>query len=501
MENENNYLTLRKLGIDSYTENIVYMRFDCPLCLSEGFKAETRVVVTFNLTSIVATLNVITSDLLYLDEASLSEIGFERLGATDGDKVKITHLEPIESLASVRAKIYGNTLNEDAYYSIIHDIIRGRYSDIQLSAFITACSGEGRMHPEEIISLTKAMISTGETIQWPSKIIADKHCIGGIPGNRTTPIVVPIVAEFGLCIPKTSSRAITSPAGTADVMEVMTRVDLGIEEMKKVVALQNGCLAWGGAVKLSPADDILIQVERALNIDSEAQLIASVLSKKAAAGATHALLDIPIGPTAKVRSWEAAQSLKKEFENVAKSIGISVKVLFTDGSQPIGKGIGPSLEAMDVLAILRNEKEAPADLRKKSLEIAAEIIELSGEALHGKGLAIAEEILSSGKAYKKFIGICEAQGYFREPKFAPYSIDIISKSAGTVTSINNRILSLAAKLAGAPLDKEAGIQIFVHLGTKVQNGDLLLKLFSSSEGTLEYAREYLESHHEFMEIK
>ena len=353
MDSGNNHLTLRKLGIDSYTENIVYMRFDCPLCLSEGFKAETRVVVRSGENSIIATLNVITSELLYPEEASLSDIGFLRLGASDGDTVQITHLEPIESLASVRSKIYGNELGADAYFSIIHDISNGKYSDIQLSAFVTACSGEGRMKSEEIVSLTRAMISTGEIIKWPEKIIADKHCIGGIPGNRTTPIVVPIIAAAGLCIPKTSSRAITSPAGTADVMEVMTKVDLGIEEMQKVVAKEGGCLAWGGAVKLSPADDILIQVERALNVDSEAQLIASVLSKKAAAGATHAVIDIPVGPTAKVRTWESAQLLKKEFENVGNANDINLKIIFTDGSQPIGRGIGPSLEAMDILSVLR----------------------------------------------------------------------------------------------------------------------------------------------------
>ncbi len=501
MESGKNNLTLRKLGIDSYTENIVYMRFDCPLCLSEGFKAETRVVVRSGEKSIIATLNVVTSELLYPNEASLSDIGFMRLGATDGDSVQITHLEPIESLASVRSKIYGNELGADAYFSIIHDISSGKYSDIQLSAFVTACSGEGRMKSEEIVSLTRAMISTGEIIKWPEKIIADKHCIGGIPGNRTTPIVVPIIASAGLCIPKTSSRAITSPAGTADVMEVMTKVDLGIEEMQKVVAMEGGCLAWGGAVKLSPADDILIQVERALNVDSEAQLIASVLSKKAAAGATHAVIDIPVGPTAKVRTWESAQLLKKEFENVGIAIDINLKVVFTDGSQPIGRGIGPSLEAMDILSVLRNESNVPQDLRKKSIEIAAEILELTGKALPGKGHVLAEELLHTGKAYQKFIAICNAQGYFNEPVFAPFSNDLISEKTGTVTMINNRILSLAAKLAGAPLDKEAGIVFNVHLGVKVHKGDSILRLYSSSEGTLKYAFDYLNKHPEFLEIK
>ena len=173
---------------------------------------------------------------------------------------------------------------------------------------MTACAGD-RLDIRETIDLTAAMVEVGEKLSWGVDRVADKHCVGGLPGNRTSMIVVPIIAAAGLLIPKTSSRAITSPAGTADVMETLTRVDLDIADIRKVVEREGGCIAWGGAVRLSPADDILIGVERPLDFDSEGQLVASVLSKKIAAGSTHVVLDLPVGPTAKLRDAEAAARL------------------------------------------------------------------------------------------------------------------------------------------------------------------------------------------------
>ena len=296
----------------------------------------------------------------------LSQIAAKKLKVSDGETLYVSHLEPIESLSFVRSKIYNQRLDYKAYKDIITDIIEGDYSNIHLSAFITACAGD-RMDIDEISDLTKAMITSGKQLDWKKEIVVDKHCIGGLPGNRTTPIVVAIAAAYGLTMPKTSSRAITSPAGTADTMEVLTNVTLNGEEIKQVVEKEGGCLVWGGTAELSPADDILIKVEKALDIDSEGQLIASVLSKKAAAGATHVVIDIPVGETAKVRSEKAAKKLKEHMEVVGDSVGLKIKVVITDGSQPVGRGIGPNLEAVDVLSVLQNREDAPQDLKELSL--------------------------------------------------------------------------------------------------------------------------------------
>src|SRR5262245_62571233 len=216
------------------------------------------------------------------------------------------------------------------------DVADGKYSDIQLSPFITACPTRP-LDSREVLALTRAMVGVGDRLSWNSKTVVDKHSVGGLPGNRTTPIIVPIVAALGLIMPKTSSRAITSPAGTADTMETMAPVALDIADIHRVVDREGGCIVWGGAVKLSPADDIIIRIERALDIDTEGQMIASVLSKKIAAGATHLVLDIPVGPTAKVRSTAAAEKLAEGLTTVAHALGINARVSVGDGAQPIGQ--------------------------------------------------------------------------------------------------------------------------------------------------------------------
>ncbi|HEU4708196.1 MAG TPA: thymidine phosphorylase, partial [Methylophilaceae bacterium] len=262
-----NLLRLRRIGIDTYQEPVIYMRSDCHVCRGEGFEAPSRVEVRHNGRSIIATLNVLTHGLLRADEAGLSEVAWRMLGAREGELVMLSHPPLIDSLHELRAKVYGHTLSDEAIQHIINDVAKGRYSDIELAAFITACA-QG-MNMQEIVALTRAMVNAGERIDWEQPRIVDKHCIGGLPGNRTTLIVVPIVAAYGLIMPKTSSRAITSPAGTADVMETLTRVELDVPAMKRGVEREGGCIIWGGAMRLSPADDILIRVERPLDIDSE----------------------------------------------------------------------------------------------------------------------------------------------------------------------------------------------------------------------------------------
>ena len=363
MVHNSNSLSVKNIGIDTYRENIVFMRYDCDVCRSEGFSALTRVVVSNGKKSIVATLNVVTSDIIEHHEAGLSAESMKRLNVKSGDLITVTHLNPIESFKSVRGKMYGKRFTDDSLHDIIGDIVSGRYSNIELAAFITACVDDN-LDINEIIGLTRAMIGTGVKLDWGKELIVDKHCVGGIPGNRTTPIVVSIIAASGLIIPKTSSRAITSPAGTADTMETMTPVDLTIDKVRKVVEAESGCMVWGGAVQLSPADDILISVEKALDIDSEGQMIASVLSKKASAGSTRVVIDVPVGPTAKVRTNESAFHLQKQLEQVGYAIGLKVNAIITDGSQPVGKGIGPALEAHDVLSVLRNSPSCSLALKR-----------------------------------------------------------------------------------------------------------------------------------------
>ncbi len=485
-------LRLRRLGIDTYQEPVVYMRSDCYACRAEGFEARSRVLVRLGQRSLVATLNVVHGEMLQVYEASLSEAAWRMLGACEGDAIELAHPPPVASESALRAKVYGGTLGTADMEAIIRDVVAGQYSDLHLSAFVTACAGD-RLNIAETLALTEAMIHTGERIHWPYPVVADKHCVGGLPGNRTTLLIVPIIAALGLPIPKTSSRAITSPAGTADTMEVFSPVDLEIAAIRRVVEREGGCIVWGGNVRLSPADDILIRVERPLDFDSEGQLVASVLSKKAAAGSTHVVIDVPVGPTAKVRSSEAARTLSERLVQIGKTVGLNVRVLHTDGSQPVGRGIGPALEARDVLAVLQGEAGAPQDLRERALMLAAAILELCGAAPIGGGYKLAEATLTSGRAWRKFQAICEAQGAMRELPIAQHTQPIVARCDGMVTAIDNRKLARAAKLAGAPRDKAAGIELSVHLSHRVTRGQPLFTLHADAPGELAYALSYLAS--------
>jgi thymidine phosphorylase len=493
-------LRLRRLGIDTYQEPVIYLRSDGPICRSEGFEARSRLEVWRGQRCIVATLNVVHFPLIGLDEIGLSEAAWHGLGGADGEPVRVAHGAPLSSFAAVRAKIYGRPIGSDAAAHIVADIAAGRYSDIEMATLITACSGN-RLDIAETSALTLAMVDAGQRLQWDAPLVVDKHCIGGLPGNRTTLLVVPIVAACGLLIPKTSSRAITSPAGTADTMETLAPVALDMATMRRVVEREGGCIAWGGAVSLSPVDDLLIRVERPLGLDSDGLLVSSILSKKAAAGSTHVLIDMPVGRTAKVRSAAEAESLSQRLVEVGRTLGLAVRVQVTDGEQPVGRGIGPALEAWDVLSVLQNQPQAPADLRRRSLLLAAGVLELAGKAAPGAGLALATEVLDSGAAWSKFRAICAAQGGMREPPRARYTQDVRSKHGGKVVAVDNRCLARVAKLAGAPRAPAAGLVFQAPIGSMVEPGQPLMTLHAESPGELAYALAYAESQDNLVTIE
>lgn len=495
------FLYLTRLGIDTHQEPVVYMREDCYVCRSEGFDAQGRVQISCGDRTIIATLNILKGDLLSHQKAGLSEAAWNLLNANEGDRAVFRHAPPVESMSHVRGKLYGKALTEAGAREIIEDISHGHYSDIQLSAYVTACAANN-LSIEETIHVTRAMVEAGRRFNWgEGRIIVDKHCVGGLPGNRTTPIVVAIAAANGLVVPKTSSRAITSPAGTADTMETLTTVNLGFELMREVVEKEGACLAWGGAVSLSPTDDIIIRVERALDLDSEGQLVASVISKKVAAGSTHVLIDIPVGPTAKVRSAELAEHLGAALTDAGAAMGLTIRTMISDGSQPVGFGIGPALEAKDVLAVLNNDSAAPQDLRQRALELAAIMLEMGQVCNQGEGRELATETLNSGRAWEKFKAICMAQGGMREPPTAEYVHTVVAQSNGVVALLNNRVISKLASLAGAPVAKAAGVFMHVRLGEVVEVGQPLLSIHAEAAGELEYALDFYHSHPQILHIE
>ena len=499
MNGGHNRLRLVRAGIDTYQEPVVYMHRDCDVCRAEGFTALTRVLVHSGGRELVATLNVVTDDRFGLDVAALSEAAWNALQPAPEAWAVFSHPEPPASAPALRAKVFGHRLGEADFLGLMRDTVDNRLSDIELAAFVTACAG-GRLDHDETIGLTRAMIAVGQRITWGGGPVLDKHCVGGLPGNRTTPIVVAIVAAAGHRIPKTSSRAITSPAGTADTMEVMAPVTLDLAAMRRVVEREGGCVVWGGNVRLSPADDVLIRVGRPLDFDSDGQLVASVLSKKAAAGSSHVLIDIPVGPTVKVRSEGAADLLEARLLATARALDLTLSVLRTDGRQPVGFGIGPALEARDVLSVLRGDAGAPPDLRERALDVAAALLDIAPGAAPGQGKATARSLLDSGAALRKFLAICEAQGGFSEPSMSAHSQPVLAARSGVAQGIDNRRLANIAKLAGAPRSASAGIDCRLRLGGAIQAGEPLFHVHARSPGELEYALEYAAEHPDIFAI-
>lgn len=486
-------LTIRRVGIDTWRENVAYLHRDCPVVRAEGFQALSKVSVQANGTTIAAVLNVVDDPHIVAPcDLGLSEDAFARLGVAEGHAAQIEHAEPPPSIVALHRKIGGDRLARADLFAIVEDIAAARYSKIELAAFVVA-THQNELDRDEVLHLTEAMIAVGQRLHWREDVgsgpVVDKHCIGGIPGNRTSMLVVPIVAAHGLWCPKTSSRAITSPAGTADTMEVLARVELTVEQLVPIVRATRGCIAWGGTAGLSPADDILISVERPLGIDSPGQMVASILSKKVAAGSTHLLLDIPVGPSAKVRSMAEAQRLKRLFEHVAAPLGLALEVVITDGSQPIGRGIGPVLEARDVMQVLHNDPLAPADLREKALRLAGRMIEFDPDVRGGDGLRIARDILESGRALERMLGIVEAQGRRSDPPGPGRLVHEVRAAAdGTVQAIDNLRLARIARLAGAPQLPGAGADLLKKLGDPVRRGDVLYRIHAEVEADLVFAR-------------
>ena len=489
---------VKHLQLDTFREHVIVIHERTVHEGNLGFNPLDRVTIFGTTadgtpTEITGVLNFCRDNLVGADEIGLSEQAFADLALPEGAQVNATLAVAPRSVDLVREKLKGARLNRDQFGAVLADIVAHRYSRVELAMFVLSCALKS-LDADELADYTRAMVATGTTLNFGERLVADKHCVGGVPGNRTTLVLVPILAALGLTVPKTSSRAITSPAGTADTMEMFAEVALTPERLQEVVKHVGGCIVWGGALGLAPADDILITVERPMEIDTEAQMVASILAKKKSAGASHVLIDIPVGHTAKVRTDAEGEHLAELFRTVAARVDLHVDVLLTRAGGPIGLGIGPRLEALDVLAVLRGEAHAPIDLRQKSLFLAARILEMSQAVQPGEGYRTAVRVLDSGKAFEVFERIVSAQG----PKQMPPAVACVgivnATSDGRIAEIDCWEIARVAKRAGAPANPAAGVRLIRTVGDVVSRGEPLYEIHASTEAQLGFARTYTDTH-------
>lgn len=471
---------VKLLGIRAGGKQIVVMDDDYASRL--GIHSSDRVEIIYNKKHLIAIANV-ASDFPKKTLGIYEEVQ-DRLKVNSGETVSVRPAERPDSLRYIRDKIMGQRLSAPEIKKIVMDVVERHLSDIEVASFVTSLYIRGTsMYEAE--ALTKAMVDTGQTLDFKKSPILDKHSIGGVPGDKTTILVVPIVSAAGFTIPKTSSRAITSPAGTADRVEVLCPVDLTCEELCKVVNKTNACLTWGGALDLAPADDLLIQVEYPLSIDP--LLLPSIMSKKKAIGADWVVIDIPIGRGTKIKTIGEAQTLAQDFIELGKRLDMQVQCAVTFGEQPIGCAIGPALEAKEALSTLMGE--GPIDLVNKAASLAGLLFEMMGV---NNGTQKAKELLQSGKAEKKLREIIGAQG--GDPDVKPDDIEvgdetseIRSEERGRVQWINNKAIVQIAREAGAPKTKGAGVMLRKKLGDTVKKGDVLFTIYSGSGQKLDSA--------------
>ena len=406
-----------------------------------------------------------------------------------GQKVDV-NLAPIpESLNFIKKKLNAGVLTRNEIFLITRDIAKNALSEAEIALFVAAMYKQG-MRMSETIAMIEAMIKFGNKFSVKGKYVVDKHSIGGVAGNRTTPIVVSICAADGLTFPKTSSRAITSAAGTADVLETVTGVEFTPKELKKILKKTKAFMVWGGSLDMIPVDSKIIKVEKDLNIDPKSQLIASIMSKKFAVGSKYILIDIPYGKNVKV-DRKKAESLKDDFLKLGKHFNKKIRVVLTNGNEPIGNGIGPALELKDIVKILEKQ-EGPKDLEKKSLFLAGQLFELTGKARKGDGLKTAEKILYSGAAFKKFKEIIKAQGgsLNKLKRVAMFKKDIISKNNSRIIEIDNKKINSLAKITGCPVDKFSGVYLYHHVNEYVKKGEKIVTLYAETLPRLKQAAKF-----------
>jgi len=404
--------------------------------------------------------------------------------------ISVKPADPPDSFKFIQKKIKGNKLKSEEINSIISDAVSGALSRIDLAAFITGVAING-MDNEEMTALALSETKSGEIFYFGMDVY-DKHSTGGVPGNKVSLIIVPIVAAAGLTIPKSSTRAITSPSGTADSMEVLAPVAFDSDELNDIVSKENSCIIWGGALDLAPADNILIEIERPLHMDPIGLMIPSILTKKLSMGVKKLILDIPVGEGTKFPTVDKGKQFAYLFKEIAGNVGIEADCALTLAHQPIGHAVGPALEAKEALTLLRDYSAGPNSLIEKSTDLAGILLEMSGKAQKGMGQSLAKEILRSGKAYEKMKKIIEIQG--GNPKITPAEIQIgphvkefFANKDGYIVEVNNSIINQIAKTAGCPSSKSSGVEIIKKQGAKIKKGDIVFRVYSHSESKLRKA--------------
>lgn len=484
-------LNLKHIAVSSFNENIIYLHRDCEAYKVSEINSITKVEVHGGAMPIYGFLEIVDDETIVSpDEVGLNNEAFAQINLPQGANVNISIAPTPTSIPFIKRKMLGNILSAGEYKSIINDISNHRYSNMDIASFLIA-SGSFMSAPE-ILSLTEALV--GEKVfHWDKEdMVVDHHCLGGVPGNKTDIVITAIVAAYGLPILKTAARSITSSAGVADVFSVLANVDLDENKIGRILEETRGVIVDYNKLPIASSCKLISAIERSIGVSQQQHIVSEILAIKLAAGVTNLVLDIPVGPTSRVKSTIEAVQIRKLVEYIGDMLGLTVDVVITDGSEPIGNGIGAMLEARDVMKILRNREDAPQDLLEKSLFLAGRMLEFDPKLRGGQGYHVAKEILTSGRALEALNRIIYAQGKSEPAQLGNLTRDIAAHNSGIVQSINNQRINQIAILAGANQYLGAGVDLLKKVGDSVEVGEPLYTIHALSSGDFALANSIVE---------
>ncbi|MHA1746956.1 MAG: thymidine phosphorylase [Promethearchaeota archaeon] len=494
---------IKRLGLSTGTINVVVLREDDAFKL--GVRPGDRVRV-FRLTrknaliepGKIAVVDIALDSIIAHGEAGLYHETVNKMDLTEKDtEITLFKSSRPPSFQYIKQKILGQKLSTHEIQEIIKDVTDERLLPIELGAFITAVQIQG-LTDNEIVDFTHALANSGDILDLGPDVF-DKHSTGGVPGNKVSLIIVPILAAARICIPKTSTRAITSPSGTADSMEVLAPVTFSKDEMMAILNETHAGIFWPGLMRSAPASNILINISKSLDTDPLSLMVASILSKKLAVGVKKLVLDVPCGRGTKFSTPQEGEIFAVRFKHIAARVGIETVCLLTSADQPIGHAVGPALEAREALRLLQHTELGPSSLLHKATDLAGVLLELAGKTPEGHGKDLAIQILFSGQAYEKMRDIIKIQGGNQDImpediEVGPLSAEIRAEKSGIVSGIRNQHINQIAKLAGCPGIKTAGVEIIHKIGAQLKVGDVIMKIYAKTEESLQKAIEYANGH-------
>jgi pyrimidine-nucleoside phosphorylase len=415
----------------------------------------------------------------------------------------------------IRKKRDGAELSPEEILFFVQGVTRGEIADYQVSALLMAIFLNG-MNEAEQSSLTEAMLHSGEILDFSDipKPKADKHSTGGV-GDKTSLLIAPFAAAAGVCVPMISGRGLGHTGGTLDKLESIPgyRVDLSLKEFRAVLD-QAGFAMNGQTAEIAPADKRLYALRDATaTVEAIPLIVASIISKKGAAGLDAMVIDVKTGSGAFMRKYDRAKALARALVQTGNSLGVRSQALITDMNQPLGRAVGNSIEVLECIELLRNQfHEGARPVLDLSIELAARMVVLTGlEESVEEGRVRIKRVHESGAALECFRKNISAQG--GDPRvcddpaqvlpLTANAIKVESGRSGFVSTIDTEEIGHAIAEAGGgrvrtedQIDPTVGFLAEVRIGDELCERGLIGTVYCPDSGRGRRAAERIQKAYE-----